>query len=77
MRIEKRSLNWLPRPSLYQEAEANRLKRKENAQLAIASSSGATSLMSSATINSGESINLTLRIAAARVQAGVNVKPKG
>jgi hypothetical protein len=32
MRIEKRTMNWLPQKSLYHEAEAARLKRKEQAQ---------------------------------------------
>jgi hypothetical protein len=77
MIIEKRTLNWLPRPSLYQEAEANRLKRKENAQSAMASSSNTASLIGNSTIYSGEAVNLTLRVAAARIQSGVNVKPKG
>jgi len=32
MRIEKRTMNWLPRPSLHEEADAARLKRRENAR---------------------------------------------
>ena len=74
MIIQKRTLNWLPRAPLYQEAETNRLKRKENAQAAMAQGSNTSSLISSGTALTGESINLTLRIAAARVQTGI--KPK-
>jgi hypothetical protein len=74
MIIQKRTMNWLPRASVYQEAEANRLKRKENAQSAMAQGSNTSSLISGGTALTGESINLTLRIAAARVQTGV--KPK-
>ena len=36
MIIEKRTMNWLPRPSLYKEAEAARLKRRQHAQQAMA-----------------------------------------
>jgi len=67
-------MNWLPRPSLYQEAEANRLKRKEHTAAAINASSTTVSLIGGQTANSAESVNLTLRIAAARVQSGVKVK---
>lgn len=77
MQIEKRTMNWLPRASLYQEAEANRVKRKQYAQQAMSQSSTATGLISGSISNSGDAVNLTLRIAAQRVQAGVNVKPKG
>ena len=70
MRIQKRTMNWLPRPSLYEEAENARLKRKVHVQADIERNSVAASgLIGGATINTGESINLTLRIAAARIQA--------
>jgi hypothetical protein len=77
MQIEKRTMNWLPRASLYDEAETNRVKRKTYAQQAMAQSSSATGLISGSISTSGDAVNLTLRIAAQRVQAGVNVKPKG
>lgn len=77
MQIQKRTMNWLPRPSLYNEAETNRLKRKQNAQAAIQQSSNTSALISGGIANSGEAVNLTLRVAASRVQSGVNVKPKG
>lgn len=77
MEIQKRTMNWLPKPSLYNEAEANRLKRKSNAQAALSQASTASSLIGAGISTTGDAVNLTLRIAAARVQSGVNVKPKG
>jgi hypothetical protein len=76
MEIQKRTMNWLPRASLYAETQYNNAKRKSAAQAAIAESSGATTLISGGTANTGNEVNLTLRIAAARVQKGINVKPK-
>lgn len=77
MRIEKRTMNWLPRPSLYNEAEAARLKRKINAQSSIEQQSRnagmLTSLNTSAAANA---VDLTMSIAVARVRAGVNTMPK-
>ena len=70
MQIQKRTLNWLPRASLFDEAEAARLKRRAQAQSDIASAaSNNGALISGGTSNVGESINLTLRIAAARIQS--------
>ena len=77
MQIQKRTLNWLPRPSIYQEAQINNAKRKQAAQSAMAESSGATNLIGSTTANTGNEVNLTLRMAAARVQKGINVRPRG
>jgi hypothetical protein len=75
MRIEKRTMNWLPRPSLFNEAEAARLKRKAHAQADLSTSAAMnTALISANTSNTGESINLTLRVAAARIQSAVNKK---
>jgi hypothetical protein len=75
MQIQKRTMNWLPRASLYDEAESARLKRRANAQSALATSSNNNSaLISSGTSNVGESINLTLRIAASRLQNGTTKK---
>jgi len=78
MRIEKRTMNWLPRPSLYNEAEAARLKRRSNAQETISQSANlnATLISTANTENTGESINLTLRIAAERIQNTANEKLK-
>jgi hypothetical protein len=75
MQIQKRSMNWLPRASLYAEAEGARLKRRAQAQSDLATSANNNSaLISGGTSNVGESINLTLRIAAARIQGGTTKK---
>lgn len=75
MRIEKRTMNWLPRPSLFAEAEAARLKRRAQAQFDIATAASTNAaLIAGGTAVTGESINLTLRIAAARIQNGTTKK---
>ena len=75
MEIQKRTMNWLPRASLFAEAEAARLKRRAQAQSDISSAaSNNGALISGGTSNVGESINLTLRIAAARLQNGTTKK---
>lgn len=75
MQIQKRSMNWLPRASLYAEAEAARAKRRAQAQSDLATSANNNSaLISGGTATVGESINLTLRIAAARLQNGTTKK---
>jgi len=75
MQIQKRSMNWLPRASLYDEAETARLKRKAQAQADLATSANHNAaLISGSTANVGEAINLTLRIAAARVSEGTTRK---
>lgn len=75
MQIQKRTMNWLPRASLYDEAESARLKRRAQAQSDLASSANNNAaLIAGGTSNVGESINLTLRIAAARIQGGTTRK---
>jgi hypothetical protein len=75
MQIQKRSMNWLPRPSLHAEAESARLKRRAQAQADLATSANQNAaLISTGTATVGESINLTLRIAAARIQGGTTRK---
>ncbi|WP_055045253.1 hypothetical protein [Devosia sp. A16] len=75
MQIQKRTMNWLPRASLYAEAEAARQKRRAQAQSDLANSANTNAaLISGGTSNVGESINLTLRIAAARIQGGTTKK---
>lgn len=77
MRIEKRTMNWLPRASLYDEAETARLKRKAYAQDYLSQQSNNASVFSSLnTSAAGSAVDLTMSIAVARVRAGVNVKPK-
>ncbi|MBK8086349.1 MAG: hypothetical protein IPK28_22375 [Devosia sp.] len=75
MQIVKRTMNWIQRPSMFEEAETARLKRKAYAQSDIAKNSTLSSgLIGSGISSTTEAVNLTLRIAAARVQSGVNVK---
>jgi hypothetical protein len=69
MQIQKRTMNWLPRASMYAEAEAARVKRKAQAQSDIANASSINSSLISAGLSvAGDSVNLTLRIAANRIQ---------
>ncbi len=71
MIVEKRSMNWLPRASMYSEMEAAREKRRAYLKADLSSSANLNaSLISGGTSTTGESINLTLRIAAARIQNG-------
>jgi hypothetical protein len=75
MQIAKRTMNWLPRTSLYNEAENARLKRKAYARSDIEKSANlASGLIGGNTSSVGEQINLTLRIAAARIQATATAK---
>jgi len=75
MQIAKRTMNWLPRASMFNEAEAARLKRKSQAQADIANGSSlASGLIGGSTSNTGEQINLTLRIAANRIQTQAREK---
>lgn len=75
MRIEKRTMNWLPRPSLYDEAEAARLKRKADAQDYLSRQAGNASAFSGLnTLAAGGAVDLTMNIAIARVRSGI--KPK-
>lgn len=69
MIVEKRSLNWLPRASLSDEMDAAREKRRAYLKSDLSSAANLNaSLISSGTSVTGESINLSLRIAAARIQ---------
>ena len=43
MQIEKRTMNWLPRPGLWQEAQAQRAARRQQATAAIAERQGLAS----------------------------------
>ncbi len=69
MQIQKRSMNWLPRASLFNEAEAARIKRKAQAQADIANAASMNaSLISAGFASTGDSVNLSFRIAANRIQ---------
>jgi hypothetical protein len=77
MEIQKRTMNWLPRMGVYQEMQANRAKRQDANARVDASMASASSMLSVGVSASEDAYNLTLRIAAARVKSGVNVRPKG
>lgn len=77
MEIQKRTMNWLPRATVYQEMQNARAKRLEANARVDASAASAASVIGGGIANATDAYNLTLRIAAARVQAGINVKPKG
>lgn len=77
MEIQKRSMNWLPRVGVYQEMQSNRAKRQEANARVDASAASASAMIGVGAAAGEEAYNLTLRIAAARVQKGINVKPKG
>lgn len=75
MQIQKRTMNWLPRPSLFNEAEAARLKRKANSEAYLAQQSSNASAFTTLNASSaGGAVDLTMSIAIARVRSGV--KPK-
>lgn len=73
MEIQKRTMNWLPKVGVYQEMQMNRAKRADANARVDASMAQASAMIGSNT-DSTEAVNLTLRIAAARVQTGI--KPK-
>lgn len=73
MQIQKRSMNWLPKVGVYQEMQINRAKRADANARVDAQMAQASAMIGSNT-DSTEAVNLTLRIAAARVQTGI--KPK-
>ena len=75
MRIEKRSMNWIQKPSLYEQAETARLKRKAYSQATLNNSQALhSSFISTGTSSSSNAVNLTMSIAVERVRSGV--KPK-
>jgi hypothetical protein len=68
MQIEKRSLNWLPRASAYDEAVASREKRKATHEAFISSQSALSSTIADiSTAQVSETVNITSRVALARV----------
>ena len=70
-------MNWLPRASLFNEAEAARLKRKANAQDYLGQQSNNASMFSGLNTSAAAgAVDLTMNIAVARVRAGVNTMPK-
>lgn len=76
MEIQKRSMNWLPKVGVYQEMQNARAKRQAANERVDASAASASAMIGVGAAAGEEAYNLTLRIAAARVQAGINVQPK-
>jgi hypothetical protein len=75
MQIAKRTLNWLPRASVYAENEAARAKRRANLQSDMSSAANLNaSLIGAGTSTTTDAVNLTIRIAAARIQNGTTKK---
>lgn len=69
-------MNWLPKMGVYQEMQNARAKRKAANERIEALSANATSMIGAGVSTAEDSYNLTLQIAAKRVQSGVNVRPK-
>lgn len=74
MIVEKRSLNWLPRASISDEMDAAREKRRAYLQADLANAANYNSALISTNSSTTEAVNLTLRIAAARIQNGTTRK---
>lgn len=74
MIVEKRSLNWLPRASISNEMDAAREKRRAYLQADLANAASYNSSLISTNSSTTEAVNLTLRIAAARIQNGTTRK---
>lgn len=68
MIIQKRTLGWLPRPSLYNEQAAQRAKQRASHQDFISSQSSLTSSIGNImNANTTETTNLVSKIALARL----------
>lgn len=68
MRIEKRTMNWLPKPSLYQEQAAKQAKRRAANQAFMSNQSGlANAIGNIMSANSQEQSNIVSRIAMDRL----------
>jgi hypothetical protein len=73
MQIQKRSLGWLPKPSLYNEMAAKRAKQKANHQAFLSSQSNLASTIGSImTSNTQGTTEIVSNIALARI--GYNKK---
>jgi hypothetical protein len=68
MRIEKRTMNWLPKPSLYHEQATKRAKQRAANQTFMNNQSGlANAIGGIMTANSQEQSNIVSRIAMSRL----------
>ncbi|HEY0919008.1 hypothetical protein [Devosia sp.] len=70
-------MNWLPRPSLHEEAEAARLKRRADARAYLRQQErNAFALSSLGPAATAGAVDLTMGIAVGRIKAGINTRPK-
>jgi hypothetical protein len=77
MRIEKRTMNWLPQKSLYEANEAARKKRRAYAQNDIALTSSLASAFTTSRVGiTSDQVTLAIKVAAERIQAKANAKLK-
>jgi hypothetical protein len=68
MQVEKRSLNWLPKPSAWDLAQSQREKRKANSEAYIANNDSVASTFQGVRDNLTYGMaELTAKIASARV----------
>ncbi len=72
MQIQKRTMNWLPKPSLYHEAAARRAKQRATHQAFINNTSSLTTAVSNIMTNKViETGNIVSRVAMARLKKTV------
>jgi hypothetical protein len=77
MRIEKRTMGWLPKPSTYAYATSLASKRRAVAQAGIAQTEAlASTLTSIGPAASSSMIDITLQVAADRITAAAKAKIK-
>lgn len=75
MRIEKRSMNWMPKASAYNHATSINAKQRKFAKVAIAQTESLTATFSSISgAKTSGAIDITLQVAADRIRADGNAK---
>jgi hypothetical protein len=74
MRVEKRTLNWLPRASISDEMDAAREKRRAYIKQDLANAASLNSSLIYTNTASTDSVNLTFSIAAQRIRSGTTPK---
>lgn len=69
MQIQKRTMNWMPRASLYNEQQAKREKQRANHEEFLSNQSSLTSTIGNImNTNMTETTNIVSKIALARIQ---------
>ena len=72
MQIQKRTMNWLPKPSLYHEAAAKRAKQRATHQAFINNTSSLATAVTNIVSNQViETSNIVSRVALARLKKTV------